>query len=127
MAFHNKSPSAEGELTPRVECLYRARGPSRLLTPESALDALAVSQQQLGDWGHSIDSSVKWRPPSLCPDCNHKSVKHDWKTFDWNYSSSVSPFAYVKDVAIETVLREFGSVSKSESFQPQLEYMVDGQ
>jgi len=22
MAFHNKSPSAEGELTPRVECLF---------------------------------------------------------------------------------------------------------
>jgi hypothetical protein len=85
---------------------------------------LAVSQQ-LGDWGHSIDSSVKWRPPSLCPDCNHKSVKHGWKTFDRNYWSSVSPFAYIKDVAIETMLREFGSVSKSASFQSQLEYMID--
>jgi hypothetical protein len=66
-----------------------------------------------------------WWPASHCPGCYDKPVNYGWKAFDWNHWSSVAPFAYVKDAAIETVLREFDTVSKSESFQSQLAYMVD--
>jgi hypothetical protein len=52
-------------------------------------------------------------------------MNRSWEVFEANQWSSAASFAHVKDEAIETVLREFDSVSKSKSFLSQLEYMVD--
>lgn len=124
LAVRSMQFKVEGESVPCVECLYRVRGPSRLLTAESALDALAVSQQ-LGDWGPMGVTPIKWWSSSQCPGRKDKSVNRSWEAFEANQWSSAASFAYVKDAAIETVLREFDSVSKSESFLSQLEYIVD--
>jgi hypothetical protein len=89
---------------PCVECLYHVRGPSRLLTAESALEALAVFQQ-LGDWGLTIVNSVKCWSPSQHSGRKDKSMNRSWEAFEANQWSSAASFAYVADAAIETVLQ----------------------
>ena len=96
-----------------TQCLYRVQGPSQLLTAECVLDALAVSQQ-LETMEHTT-GCIKWWSPSQLPFQGNISMKRSWDIFNANKCNSAAPFAYVKDAALEVVLRDFCAVVDSYS------------
>ena len=101
-----------------AECLYRVRGPSKLLTADCILDVLAVScQLESLSTNTYRGSSVKWWSRSW-------STKQVWGSFDGNVCDNAAPFACLKDAAIQTCLRHFTIVSKSQAFLSQVDFVL---
>jgi len=121
LCIRGMQSNVEGSSAPYGECLYRVQGPSRLLTADCVLDALAVSGE-LGSIGTITDSSIgcwnscqKW-----------KKEEHIWDLLDENHCSSgrAVPFVHAKDAAIQTCLGGFVKVSKSPTFLSQVGFLV---
>jgi ankyrin repeat protein len=99
-----------------AECMYCVEGPGLLLTESSLLDVLATTQylEPLEPDYHinvlsSSLSSVKCMPASRA-----------WANAN-KISTSVKAINTLKDVAIQTILRNFSQVIDSDSFQESVE------
>lgn len=106
-----------------AQCLYRAKGPSKALTSQTAIDALALSEQL-----NCFDTNeylIKFWPYPNYPSSSDVSTDHAWNHYNSNARLLTTPFTAVKDAAIGSMLLDYCKVLKSESFLNQVKSMLD--
>jgi ankyrin repeat protein len=101
-----------------AQCLYRVSGPSSSLLAKTAIDALALSEQ-MGSFDMEEYRIKFWASPKY-PSSSDVSFKHAWNHYDSNAHFLTTPFAAVKEAAVQAILLEFSNVLRSESFLNQL-------
>ena len=106
---------------PCGECLVHVKGPSRLLTAECVLDALAVSSE-LQAVGTTEDCCIINCSSSQM----EKSANQIWSLIDKKQHNYTPPFVHAKDSAIQVCLCDFTNVSESQAFLSQVDLLVGG-
>ncbi|CAB9505150.1 expressed unknown protein [Seminavis robusta] len=111
------------------EVVYAVDGPSKLITPESVLDVIAVAQHleesNMGipkDEGYRMDFSIRLStfPTTSNAQTNASSAS------EWMPLSSQKPLAALHEVAMNVLLYNFANVLKSEAFAAQLQDSLAG-
>jgi hypothetical protein len=106
-----------------AQCLYRVRGPSKVMTANTPLDALALSGQ-MRDTG-TEEYRIKFWPSLLYPSSSDISPTHAWNHYDSNARILSIPFSAVRETALTCIALDFSEIVKSESFIFQVRSMID--
>jgi hypothetical protein len=114
----------DSERCQMAQCLYRARGPSQMLTAHTSMNALAVCQQLSSAVNIEDNHRIKFWPKPQYP-LTYQSTKKAWVNFDSSVRILNAPFAAVQDAAIGAMLLHYPRVLKSESFLGHVRSMVD--